>query len=560
MSYRIVCGLLVIFACFYGLGSYPLFDNNEGLYAAIASHMLQRGDLIIPHLNDVPYIEKPPLLYWLMAFSMSLLGVNEWAARLPTAIAFLMTAWLIRRFLLRHDGSENIANQAALIFTTSLPLLMLGRTILFDMTMTCFLTAALLCFYESFQNKDKHFYGFYLFLALAVLTKGLVALSLAGGTIIGFLIWQRSSVIQYKRILSLRGIALFILIAAPWHMMACLKDPGFAYFYFINEHLFRFLDLREPHDYHTGPIWHYLPCILIHLSLWAPFLILLGAFFKRGKIASQMTTFSGFLWAWFLFYLLFFSLAGNKSDYYMMAGMPPLAMLLSIRITASLKAGGHLVQAMLSIIFLFLASLGALVLWLYYGGVEHLSLNGQDFLQPLMTLPLQGWPTFLIGALVLYGMGAMVLCWRIPIRWVTVLLASVVLLLLPLALILFSQYKENFSQKSMAEFLRASSDKDIAIFYKFDEFSSLAFYLAKPLTIVDNTSPDLLYGKQKNTASQYFVSLSAWASRKETLPLIVKNSQIQEVLSKVPEVCVIKSFKFISVLGGCASATLHVPK
>src|SRR4029077_1472703 len=105
MNYRIVCWSLIFFACFFGLGAYPLLDHNEGMYAAIARDMLRNGDFIIPHLNGLPYIEKPPLLYWLMAASMAVFGQNEFAVRLIPALALCFTAWKLWRFLLRVTKS-----------------------------------------------------------------------------------------------------------------------------------------------------------------------------------------------------------------------------------------------------------------------------------------------------------------------------------------------------------------------------------------------------------------------------------------------------------------------
>src|SRR5579884_2062879 len=89
INYPVVSWAIIVFACLFGIGSYPLLDNNEGLYASISRDMLASGHYIIPHLNGVPYLEKPPLLYWLTALSMSLFGINEMAARLPEALAFL---------------------------------------------------------------------------------------------------------------------------------------------------------------------------------------------------------------------------------------------------------------------------------------------------------------------------------------------------------------------------------------------------------------------------------------------------------------------------------------
>src|SRR4051812_19652686 len=127
--YRVIAWLIIGFACFYGLGGYPLLDNNEGLYASIGRDMLNSGQFIVPQLNGVPYLEKPPLLYWLLAASFALFGVNAWAAHLVPALALLATAWMMQRFLARQARSQEAGYAAAVIMVTALPLLAIGRMV-----------------------------------------------------------------------------------------------------------------------------------------------------------------------------------------------------------------------------------------------------------------------------------------------------------------------------------------------------------------------------------------------------------------------------------------------
>jgi len=556
MSYRVIGWLLIIFACFYGLGSYPLLDHNEGMYAAIARDMLHSGDFIIPHLNGLPYLEKPPLLFWLMAVSMSVFGEHEWATRLVPALALFATTWMMERFIYRQTKSQTASMAAALIFATALPLLAIGRMVLCDMLMTCFLSAALMGFYNRgqgsevrIQGRKEGFYGFYFFLALAVLTKGFVAIILAGGTIALFLLWQRRPLQDYLRIVSLRGMLLFLVITTPWHIAASLQEPGFAYFYFINEHVLRFLNLREPHDYYTGHIWYYLPRILGYLAPWTVFLALFARkdaqcqmldIKKESFLISDLYHLTSFLWSWFFFCLVFFSISGAKANYYMIAGMPPLVMLLALKLAQCMETKPHIIRGLASIALLLIISAIELVQCFCY--------EGRGDLYPICRIV--SWPV--IGATALYAIVAIALCWRSPPRWIVLLLGAHVLLLLPLLISGANMAGDRISQKPVAEFLKASSYGEVAVYQEFEELSALAFYMGKPLVIVDSHSSDLLYGQQHSPAARpLFISLPEWISRAPPLPMVILNKRLDSVMAAHHNVCLLDRFERVSVIHVC---------
>jgi len=545
MIYRIVSWALILFACFYGIGSYPLLDDNEGLYAAIARDMLHSGQWIIPHLNGVPYLEKPPMLYWLIAGSMSLFGENEWAARLVPALAFFGTACLLQRFLTRTSRSEAAGYSAALIMVTSLPMLAMGRMILCDTIMTCFLSAALMYFYDWYTDQNKRsLMGFYMFLALAVLTKGFIAIILAGGTIAAFLYWQRSTPRQqFLRVLSPRGILLFLCIAAPWHIAASWQEPGFAWFYFINEHLLRFLNMREPHDYYTGHSWYYLPRLLAYLLPWTLFLALLVE--KPGLVAWQYPVLTKFLWSWFLFCLLFFSVSGAKANYYMIAGIPALVMLLALHLKCHMDSGTRIVPWLASGCLLLVA----VALWVIRCACRESSGDLYPTCEAV-SLPI------IISAGV-YALISILLCWRIPRRWIVPLLGAHILLLLPLLISGVNMASDHLSQKTVADFLKASSYHDVAVYQEFEELSSLAFYRDKPLLMVDSRSNDLLYGKM-HSATPYFMTLSEWATHSPRLPLVLFTRRISGAMADLrainidlKNVCIVRRFERVAVISMC---------
>ncbi|CAN5743164.1 hypothetical protein BH11PSE12_BH11PSE12_04630 [soil metagenome] len=178
--------LLSLFSFLYDLGRYPLLDNNEGLYAEIAREMLETGNFIIPHLLGVPYLEKPPLLYWLMAASFYIFGPTAASARLISASAMLVLAMMLLLFC-RRLGNLRVGIYALLIFSTTVPATLVSRTVIFDPLLTMLIGACLLSYLQWYRNhKRSWIYTAAIFLALATLEKGGVAIILVAGIIIFF--------------------------------------------------------------------------------------------------------------------------------------------------------------------------------------------------------------------------------------------------------------------------------------------------------------------------------------------------------------------------------------
>jgi len=572
MIYRFFCWFLILFACFYGLGSIPLLDDMEGLYASIARDMLKTHQFIIPHLNGLPYLEKPPLLYWLLAASMSIFGVGAGAARLIPALALFATARMMQRLIQRATRSEEAGFAAALIMVTSLPLFAIGRMVLCDMLMTYFLTASLGGFYEWYISppsplKEKEgwevnrilqskslfpsltlkrqgkLYQFYGFLALAVLTKGFVTIILAVGAIALFLFAQRSPRQRWLHILSPSGILLFLLIATPWHIAAVLQEPGFAWFYFINEHLLRFLNMRQPHDYYTGYAWYYLPRILIYLMPWTPFLALFSYKLPPTgtKPPTHYQTLPHFLWSWFLFSLLFFSASGAKANYYMIAGMPALIMLLALRLKGRIEPDHRILHKLAAMAL----SLTIIVLPVikYFCHID----SGE--LYPACEALSWG----IMGEAALFVAIAAALCYRLPPRWTVPLVASSILWLLPLLSSALHAAESRLSQQPVAAYLKQSGYDNAALYQEFEEWSALAFYLDQPLPMVDTQSNDLLYGQRQSHGG--FIPLSSWG-QKPQWPLLVSISKLDKVLTQlqamnIGKFCVLRSFERVAVVAPC---------
>lgn len=321
--------LLFIFITFFlGLGYYAIANINEGLYAEIPREMIVNNNFIIPTLNFVPYLEKPPLLYWLIAGVYKLIGISEFSARLIPALSAasisLMSYYFSKRVL-----NERAGLVAGIILASNVLFFLMGRIILFDMLLTALFTAAMYGFYLWYSSDQKiYLHAAYVFLALAVLTKGFQVLFFAPAITFIFMSINRTPLKKQLKLFDPIGLFLFFVIATPWHILASCQNSEFAWQYFINEHVFRFLDKRIPNDYHHGPFYFYVPRILVYLLPWTFFTPLL---LKK----SSNKILSVFCWTWFLVVLIFFSISKAKGDYYMIMGMPPIIILLAEQISST---------------------------------------------------------------------------------------------------------------------------------------------------------------------------------------------------------------------------------
>ncbi|NJD91029.1 MAG: phospholipid carrier-dependent glycosyltransferase, partial [Geobacter sp.] len=262
----ITFGLL---ACQF-LGRYPLLEPDEGRYSEIPREMLERLDFITPHLNYVKYFEKPPLLYWMNALSMAIFGQNEFAARLPCALAGLLTIlftyWLGRKLFDRLTGLYS-----AIIIGSCLGFIAQARIPLTDMPLTLCLTVSLGSFILAVNSEGREKCG-YLYLsyaaaAMAVLAKGLIGILFPGAIIFLFMLFRK----RWRLLLEMRivtGLALFFAIAAPWFILVSMRNPEFARFFFIHEHFERFL--TKVHSRYQ-PFWYFIPVLIGIMLPWAIF-------------------------------------------------------------------------------------------------------------------------------------------------------------------------------------------------------------------------------------------------------------------------------------------------
>jgi len=257
--------------CFYHLGAYGLWEPDEARYAEIAREMLVLRDFVTPHLDYVPYVEKPPLLYWLTALAMRLFGIGEFAARFTSAAAAMAGIFAVYLFARRVFGPRQ-AILAAVILATSALYALMAQVLTTDMLLTATLSVALFAFYLHWSSGAAWCWIMYVAMALAVLAKGPIgiAIPLLAGVIFLFSEGELRGAIRRFRVVP--GICLTALIAAPWFVAITIRQPDFPAFYVVGEHFRR---LFESSYSHGQPIYYYVPVIIggtLPWSLLVPFI------------------------------------------------------------------------------------------------------------------------------------------------------------------------------------------------------------------------------------------------------------------------------------------------
>jgi len=315
------------------LASRPLFNPDEGRYAEIPREMLRGGDWIIPHLNGLDYIEKPPLQYWATAAAYRLFGVSEFSARLYTALTALTTVALIGWLAGRLWGT-GAGIRAAAVLSGMFMFVILGQLMTLDMSLTFWMTASLAGFLLA-QHKGSAERRWMLFAwstaALGVLTKGLVAAAIPAAVLVIYSLWMRDYSPWRKLHLKL-GLPLFLGLTVPWHWLAAQRLNDFLQFFFIREHFARFLTpIAERHE----PWWFFSWVFLAGTVPWTvPALRVLATGWRapRGQFSPTL-----FLWIWVVFICVFFSISDSKLMPYILPAMPALAVLIGAQALPTLK-------------------------------------------------------------------------------------------------------------------------------------------------------------------------------------------------------------------------------
>jgi 4-amino-4-deoxy-L-arabinose transferase-like glycosyltransferase len=365
---RALCLLSALWLTLFvaSLFSPPVLDDADGTHANAARQMLLSGDWVTLRVNNVRYLEKAPLPYWITAVSFRVFGFNTFATHLPSALSVLLLM-LLGFSWARQAFGERAALYTGLGVLTSAGVFLFTRVFIPDVLLSLLLAITLYCFLQSLSSITKagaphlasemwagepqtsgapfiapsshgtshavsgpsheganriYPYAMWTALALAVLTKGLVAIVFLFGTAILFLAIT-GELRNWRRLKPFTGMFLFLAIAAPWHILAGLRNTGgmnghgFFWFYFINEHVLRFLGRRIPRDYNKLPSYLYWSLHLVWLFPWALFAPLVVIDWRRRiqrvEIEAKCEDFRpGFPWLLVVLAILIPTLLGLK--------------------------------------------------------------------------------------------------------------------------------------------------------------------------------------------------------------------------------------------------------
>ncbi|MDO8263149.1 MAG: glycosyltransferase family 39 protein [Gallionella sp.] len=312
-----------------------LIKPDEGRYAEIPREMVATGDWVTPHLNGLKYFEKPPLQYWATATAYTVFGEHQWASRLWTALtgfAGLLLVWFAG---LRLFGRE-AAGYAAMLLGSSFLYIGMSHINTLDMGVTFFITLGILALLLAQTQTDSKKQRNWMLLAwagmgLAVLSKGLMGMVLPGAALFVYMVVQRDFSLL-KRMHWLSGLAVFMLVTAPWFYLVMKANPEFFDKFFIYEHYTRFTT-TEHGRYQP---WHYfIPVLLGGMLPWSVLMLdtllrpVLGAKAGRdSKPVAKVFNAERFLLVWVVFVYVFFSMSGSKLPSYLLPMFPALALLM----------------------------------------------------------------------------------------------------------------------------------------------------------------------------------------------------------------------------------------
>lgn len=346
-------------------------DDVDAVQAQIARNMLESGDWVTARLDGVKYLEKSPLIYWMMAACFTLFGVHDWAARIPVVLSGVLLCWLVYR-MGRWAFNARAGLYAGLVTGTCAGIFLFTRILIPDITLVLTIALAMWALLRALDDGEPRPGRWASILAAAIgtglLLKGLIAAVFPVAAAGLYLLFTKQLLKRHtwQRLHPFRGALIALAIAAPWHVLATLRNPpywhfslsagpgqyhGFFWFYFFNEHLLRFLNTRFPRDYNTVPRAYFWLFHLLWLFPWSAFLPAALRSLRAGFGATRAGRMRLLALCWSGFVMLFFTFSTTQ-EYYSLPIYPALALLIGAALTAEdrwVTAGRRVLAAVASL-------------------------------------------------------------------------------------------------------------------------------------------------------------------------------------------------------------------
>jgi len=550
---RFLFPILGIWLLLYGsfaLVRPPLLDDADALHAEAAREMLQTHDWVTLHVNGIRYLEKAPLLYWSIASSFVIFGEHDWAARLPLALYALALFLAVFRFGRRLFGSLPAGFYAALCLATASGIFGFTRILMPDVILCFWISLAMYFFWKSLGEANPSLMtalGFDVCCALGVLTKGLVGAVIPLAIILIYLFFTRNlrHLLRWHPIVGPIG---FLIVAAPWHILAALRNPsignpgavpaqgnvhGFLWSYFVREQFARYFSLSTPSNFDSVPVPLFWLLLLAFIAPWCIFALVVLArlpwarAFRREALEEHQCAML-LLTIWALVVIVFFSFPARQ-EYYVLPALPPLALLAGYWLADDELApspAGKLIAWILFIVGLF-AAVASLLFAIHYKPLPigtdvtqvlqqvtrtHRLFFGHFFDLTRRALGAFRVPLSITTAAILVGLTAN-LCFRVmgKVRMANCFLAGTVTAFLIAAHLALNTLSPAISSQILANAIKPEMDSDdvIVINGRYERASSMCFYLERQVKLLNGRGGGLWYGSLFPDAPQVFINNDA---------------------------------------------------
>jgi 4-amino-4-deoxy-L-arabinose transferase-like glycosyltransferase len=549
--------LVATFIYFPTLFSPHLMDDTDAVNAQIPRNMLHSGDWVTSRLDGVAFLEKSPLLYWMIAVSYSVLGETDWVARVPVVLSILGIVWLIAR-MGKWAFGEEAGIYSALMFSTCVGLFLFTRILIPDVILTGTIALTLWAMLRALDPDESRprlwAHTMAVAMGVGVLLKGVIALlfPIAAGFLFLALSGQLRNGRTWQKLRPISGILLILAVAAPWFVLAALRNPpyfdftmtsgpgqyrGFFWFYFFNEHLLRFLNQRWPRDYDTVPRGLFWSLHLLWFFPWSAYLPEVLRMNFRSEDRASRTRLLCLCWLGFI--LVFFTFSTTQ-EYYSLPTYPAFALLIGCAMAEGGSWIRHGARVVAAVATLAVAAVGFILVnvWglptpgdisnaltqnpglytLSLGHMGDLTLASFAYLrEPLILAGL----AFLVGAVAAWQ-------WR---GWITQAgLAVMMVLFLNAARIAMVTFDPYLSTQALAEALKEGPPGTVVLGDQYYVFSSVFYYAnLQEALLLNGRYQNLEYGSYAPGAPNVFLSDSQ-------LPALWKGAQRVYLILEGPKV------------------------